>query len=496
MRLRTLFRRLLLPPVAAGLVVSSLALPARAESLTDFPLLFIDIADTVTVIDGQSKTVNFDIRNFGGGNAENVAVGFGPVPAEIGFVPPAGCSVTTCELDKLAPGEKHRFSFTVKPTAAAIPDLAMKLDVSVSIDGEENDSTAVQVVRTTKSGADLELAEIKDMNLGRGQSTDLPVTISNTGNTASTTLGLAVFAEEGIEPDLDYRNCEKDDEGGVICVIDERLAPGETAGLAVQSPAKLKVGADVPGPASYFVDVVAVGLSDKFVAEFAKRNAGRTGTELQLKKTAKVAQLNADDEDPISDDLNPRDNVAEFTVSVPKSDADSKAIGGTIRGTVGDHVTFQVGTQNLGPTATIPLNFTAIRYVHVNLPVGVELTEETESCLPGTSLDDIDFEGTLASRDWVCLAAQQLPKGKKSMFTFTAEIQDGSHEAGFVQVDGGVQDSNHGNDKAALTVEAQEGLPVTGPSAVLLAGAGAALLVVGVFAFRLARRRRIITIVE
>ncbi|WIM96766.1 hypothetical protein ACTOB_000228 [Actinoplanes oblitus] len=510
MRLRALLRRLVLPPVAAGLAVSGLALPAQADALVGFPVLLLNITDTVTVLDGQSKSVKFDVYNLGGVDAKNVVIGFadgpGPVPADLGFVPPAGCSVTACKLDKLAAGERRNFSFTVRPDVASKTNLTSHFDVTTTVGGEEHDKVQLTVVRTTKKGVDLELADIKDMRLNRGQSADLPVLVKNTGNTESGPLGLVVAAQPGIQPILNYRNCESDEDfGGIVCVIDEPLAPGESATLSPATPAKIKVGVDAPGPVDYFTGVVAVGLTDKYVAAFAKRNAGKKGTDLKLQKAMSVAALGDDIADGLDkgldDDLNPADNLTEFMVKVGRSDADSKAIGGVFHGTAGDEVTVKVGTQNLGPTATVPLSTKWVGYVHVKVPANVRLTEVDKMCLPGTSPSKVDLDGKLDSRDWVCLVIGQLPKGGKSLFAFQAMIQEGSHDAGFVQVDGGVQDTKHKNDRAALTVDDGTGgegggLAITGPSALPLAGGGVALLAAGVIAFRFARRRRIVTVVE
>ncbi|MFI1990554.1 hypothetical protein [Actinoplanes sp. NPDC020271] len=494
MSLRALLRRLALPPLAAGLAVAGLALPARADSITDFPLLVLDLTETITVVDGQSKTVAFSVDNLGGGTAQNTIVRFGSVPAGLGFVPPTGCTVTECKLDKLAAGAKQSYTFTVKPDTT-VP-LTSSFEVTLVTGFEELDGIQVQVVRTTKAGADLEIGAIKDLKVGRGKSANLPpVAIRNTGSAPSKTLGLFLGAQDGVAPDMDrYRNCELDtDEGGVICVLDQTLAPGQSASVDPATPLAFKVGKDTPGPASYYAGVAALGLTDKYVAAFAKRNAGKTGDKLALKSTSSAASLTDGD---VDDDLNPDDNVASFKVTAPMAAADGKAVGGVFSGAAGDRVTVKVGTQNLGPFATVPLNFTSLQYVHVQLPTGITLTKPDELCLPGTSPDDIDLAGTLASRDWVCLVLGQLHKGDQSLFAFTASIGDGSHDAGFVQTAGSVQDTVSGNNRAALTVEAQDSLPLTGPSAGLLAGGGALLLAAGLFALRMARRRRIITVVD
>ncbi len=493
MSLRALLRRIVLPPLAAGLAVTGLALPARADSITDFPLLVLDLTDTITVIDGQSKTVKFEVDNFGGGAAEDVRISFGAMPAGIGFVPPAGCSATECKLDKLAAGEKHAYTFSVKADAATAA-ITSSFEVGIALGLEEWDEVDVAVVRTSKGGVDLEIGAIDDLKLGRGESAELPpVAIKNTGNVKSATLGLVLGSLEGVTPDMDrYRNCEYDtDEGAVVCVLDQTLAAGQSATVDPATPLAFKAAKDATGPQGYFAAVSAVGLTDKYVAAFTKRNAGKTGDKLALKTTSSAAAITDGD---VDDDLNPDDNTAAFTITTPMAPADVKALGGVFEGATGDSATVEVGEQNLGPFATALLDFKSLPYVHVKLPAGVELTKADEFCLPGTSLDDVDVDGTLASRDWVCLVLGQLRKGDKETFAFTGTIGDGSHDAGFVQVGKSVQDTVPGNDRAALTVEEQDSLPLTGPSAGLLAGAGALLLAAGVFLFRIARRRRIITV--
>ncbi|WP_436530794.1 hypothetical protein [Actinoplanes sp. HUAS TT8] len=497
MRLRAFLRRLVLPPLAAGLAVTGLALPARADSLPEFPLLVVNITDSVTVIDGQSKTIGFDVQNIGGGAAVNTVITFNAAIG-LGFTPPAGCTPTACKIDKLAGGERRHYSLTVKPDTTAA-NLTSSFTIGASADDVEFGNTTVQVVRTTKAGVDLEIGDLKDLKLGRGKSADMPVTVKNTGNTKSATLGLVMVTLDGVEPDMSrYRNCEKDVEvGGVVCVTDQTLAPGQTVTTAADTPVTVKLRDDAPGPARYFAGVVAVGLTDKYVAGFTKRNAGRAGATLKMTSTVSAANLTDGD---IDGDLNEDDNAALFWVTAPTAPADSSAVGAVISGNVGDEVTVKVGTQNLGPFATVPLSLSSIGYVHVRIPSGFKLTSVDDFCLPGASLTDTDSvtgtDADLASRDWVCLVFDQIPKGGKSLFAFTGKIQDADHDTGFVQTEGNVQDTVSSDDKAMLTVEAGDSLPLTGPSAGLLAGGGVALLLVGLFLFRTARRRRIITVVE
>ncbi|MBG0565288.1 hypothetical protein [Actinoplanes aureus] len=506
MRLRALLRRLVLPAVAGSLALTGLAMPARAAETPepDMPMLGILSPETVTVINGQSKTVKIDVWNVGNA-VKDVVLDFGtagkPVAADLGFTPPAGCTGSVCALGDFKTGEKRTVKFTLKPSAPAGASPAKVLGLATSVGGVKSFETSITVVRTAKGGADLEIGDIKDLKLGRGQSADVPFTVANTGNQEVKAFGLLVLPVfGGVEAVLNYRNCLTDEEmgGGLICVFNEPLAAGGAFALPESTPLRVKAASDAAGPYDYPVYVAAVGLTDTFVLDFAAKTAGAKGAELKL---AKLATVSAEPKEV--EDLNPEDNITDFSVSVPKSSSDSAAVGGAFTGAVGDSSTVKVGVRNLGPTGMIPASLTWFPYVHVRLPSGIDLTEVDNRCLPGTNPDNADYMDfrNLAERDFVCLVFEDLRKGDQDLFRFTADILEGEHKAGSVTVDGGVQDSKSGNDKAAVTVELTAGgsgggLPITGAPAGLVAGAGAVLLVAGFFAYRMARRRRIVTVVD
>ncbi|MBB2945030.1 hypothetical protein FB565_004763 [Actinoplanes lutulentus] len=501
MRLRTLFHRLALSALVSGLAVTGLALPAQAAE-EEFPFVAVLGPETVTVISGQSKTVELDIYNLTTIAAKDVVLSFGtkakPIGADLGFTPPEGCDQTTCDLGDVKPGERRKVKFSVKPVAGAGP--AIHVPVATWVGGLPSFETSIAVVQTAKGGVDLEVSDIANLKVGRGKSANVPFEVRNTGNRDVEAVGLFVFtAYSDVVPVLNYRNCLVDDElGGVICVIDEPLAGGGTFTLPESAPLRIKVKPDAPGPYEYPVIVGAVGLSGDYLDDFARKTAGAAGAELKLQS---VPTASADEPAGI-DDLNPDDNLADFTVAVPKSAADSKAIGGVFEGSAGQTVSVEVGVQNLGPTGTVPASFQWFPYVHVTMPTGVALSEIDESCLAGTSPTELSDIESLDGRDYVC-ALDGVAKNAKATFTFTGEISEGEHAPGTVTVDGGVQDAKSGNDTAALTVKltsggegAGEALPITGAPAGLLAGGGVALLLAGVIAYRMARRRRIITVVE
>ncbi|MEV6305089.1 hypothetical protein AB0M02_37145 [Actinoplanes sp. NPDC051861] len=503
MRLRPFLRRVTVSAVAAGLALTWPALPARAdEPLLDTPFVAVLAPETVTVIDGRSKTVKVEVVNIGGA-AEDVVLRFGdekhPVPADLGFTAPDGCSGATCAIGALKAGERRALRFTVKP-AGTSP--AAELALTTVVGGVVNFTTSAAIVRTAKGGADLEMGDIKNLKLGRGDTADVPFVVRNTGNEAVKAVGLVVLSGHGaVTPLLDYRNCDTDEDfGGVVCVFNEPLAAGGSFALPEATPLRVRVAPDAAGPFEYPVIAAAVGLTDRYVFDFAARTAGAKGSALKLQALATTAAAAEPDAVP---DLNEDDNFTDFTVAVPRSAADSAAVGGSFRGAVGERATARVGARNLGPTGMVPPSLDNLPYVRVRIPAGIELTSIDERCVPGTSpYDVLDGDiGAPAGREYVCILFSELAKGGQELFAFTGEILDGEHGGGKVTVDGGVQDDRSGNDTAAVTVEvaaggAGGGLPITGAPAGLVAGVGAMLLGLGALAYRMARRRRIVTVVE
>lgn len=500
MRLRAFLSRLALTAVASGLALNGLALPAHAADEQDFAYIAIIAPETVTVINGQTKTVKFDVYNISSTKTDNVAVAFGKTDAGLGFTAPAGCVDNTCPIGTLNPGQRKSVKFTVKPAAGGTAAPAGMIDVSTTVAGLISDNVTITVARTDKGGVDLETADIADMKLSPGKSANVPVVVTNSGNKDVKALGLVVFSQ-GTTPLLAYRNCEKDSESGislVVCVFNDTLPAGGSFTLPESTPLRVEVPAGTGGPFDYPVIVGAIGLSDKYVFDFTKRTAGAAGAELKMESIASAA---ADEPEPV-EDLNEDDNLTTFTVGVAKTSANSAAIGGAFSGAIGAKSSVEVGLRNRGPSSTVLPSVEWIQYVHVKLPTGVELTKADERCLPGTSPTDIDETvSELADvTDLVCLVLEAVPADKKYLFALTAEILDVTeHKAGAVTVDGGVQDTKKADDKAALTVELTAGgegggLPITGAPAGMIAVGGLVLLVAGVFAVRLARRRRIVTV--
>lgn len=506
MRLHSLLGRLVLPVAVTALALGGLGLPAQADKLPAFPLVVASAPEQVTVIQGTTKTVTLDVANLGSGDAEAVVVTFGsaelPVAEDLGFVPPAGCTATACTIGHLAAGAKRAYRFTLTP-AVSTSRLGSTFAIVPSDRGDSYASGSEVTVLRAKAGVDLEINRVPDVKLAAGAAARVPVVVRNTGSEDVDGVAVAVGAYTGLRTMSAYRNCrtENDEDlSGLICVFDQKLAAGASFTISDEDALLIRAAPNAAGPFEYPAFVAAVGLDRNFTTPYAKKLAAASGPTLRLQQAPKALEAGE------PDDINLNDNVADFTVSLPRSAADSVAVGGVFAGAAGDTRTVEVGVRDAGPTDLVPGSRTWLPTVRVRVPGGIELTGVDEDCVPGTSLADLDLEAGSGpgTRDFVCILYDGLAAGGRRLFSFTGRIADVAHPAGTVTADGGVQDARHQNDKAAFTVRVAAGgsggsggtLPITGGPAGLIAGGGVALLLLGGAAFALNRRRRIVTVTD
>ncbi|WP_250029227.1 LPXTG cell wall anchor domain-containing protein [Paractinoplanes maris] len=484
-------RPIALPAALAALALGVLAAPAQAAPEDEEPMVGVIVPEQIAVIAGQTKTVRAEVVNFGPEAVKDVVVSFANVDPALKLALPAGCDATSCPVGDIAADGRKILSFTIGSPG---DKLVSAFEVGVGAFTSE-----VSVVRS-EGGIDLELEPIDDLKIGRGQSAAVPITVHNAGSETVGTVGMVVMSEPSLTPLGDYRNClpldevEQDaDLSGLVCLFDEEFAPGATFRLPADSPIKIRVNKDAGGPFTYVAAAVAIGLNDEDAALLARQKSGKT---LSLDAVSKASGFL--DEEP--DDLNLEDNIALFGVSVGKSVADSAAVGATFSGAGGDTKTIKVGVRNLGPTSVIPVSedFEWFPSVRVTIPAGVELTEVDPFCMPDSD-GDFSKPGTIDGHKYVCVADLGLGAGKLATFAFTGKLTGDESAAGSVVVDGGAQDNNHKNDKAAITVALTDqggeggGLPVTGAPTGWVALGGALLLLAGGAAAYLFRRRRIVT---
>jgi LPXTG-motif cell wall-anchored protein len=473
------------------MALGGLAAPAQAAPPDDEPFVDIYMPEQVTVIQGKTKTVHAELYNTSDVDVKNVVLKFGDVDANLGLTLPSNCAADSCQIGEIKAGARQVFTFTLKPTGDKVVS-----HFTASVGQIESEVT---VVRST-GGVDLEVDPIDDMKLAHGQSADVPITVRNTGSEPVDSIGLIVVAEPGIETLTKYKNCvteiEGEQIGGVICLFEQEFAPDTTFSLPSATPVKIKVSPDAGGPYTYVTAVSAIGVND----ELADSLAAKTGPVLKLEERRKAADIT---DGVAPDDLNEEDNVALFGVTVGKTSADSAAVGGTFAGSIGDTKSIKVGVRNLGPTSVIPGTIDWSASIDVTIPAGVKLTEVDENCLPAGTDPDEDWDykegGEIVGLEYTCLPDEGLAKGAESLYTFTGTLTEEASSAGSVVVSGGPQDSNAGNDKAAITVKLTGGgqgggdgggLPVTGAPAGWVALGGALLLLAGGVAAYVFRRRR------
>ncbi|WP_250002194.1 LPXTG cell wall anchor domain-containing protein [Actinoplanes sp. M2I2] len=489
-------RPIALSAAVAAVALGALAAPAQAAPDDEGQFVGVLLPEQIAVIAGKTKTVRAEVLNIGSKPAENVVADFSDIDPSLKLTLPANCDATSCPVGDIAANGRKVLTFTIGSTGDKLA-----ANFQVGVDGLTSEVTVVR----SEGGIDLELEPIDDPKIGRGQSAALPITVHNAGSEPVSTVGLVVAAENGLTPLGSYRNClpldevedEIDDTAGIVCLFDEEFAPGATFRLPADSPVKLRVNKDAGGPYTYSGAAIAVGLNDEDAALLARQ---KTGKVLTLDAVSKASGLL--DEEP--DDLNIEDNIATFGVSVGKSVADSAAVGATISGKGGDTRTIKVGVRNLGPTTVIPFSDDVDWFpgVQVTIPAGLKLTEVDPFCMPGSGVD-VKKPGSIDGRDYLCVAPMGLGVGKLESFTFTGTLTGDESTAGSVVVDGGVQDPNAKNDKAAITValtgqggeggEGGGGLPVTGAPTGWVALGGALLLLAGGVAAYVFRRRRIVT---
>ncbi|GAA0524713.1 hypothetical protein GCM10010172_01460 [Paractinoplanes ferrugineus] len=470
-----------------GLATPAVAAPEQA------PTLQIVAPYQVAVIEGKTKSVTATVVNISDTTAKKVAFGFGKVDPAAGLILPDGCTGkvdTACAIGDLAPGASRKFTFKLKPDAATGTDLTSSLALLAT--GAANVAGAVQpmVVVRAKGGVDLEVADIDDMKLNRGQTADVPVTVRNAGSESVDALGVVLIGEEQVQTLSKYRNCVAESEEGVntvVCLFEGTFAAGAEFTVPSATPLQVKLASTAGGPFTYTAAAVAVGVNKSAAASLAKKS----GPELSLKEAGDEG-----DYTDVPDDLNDADNTAVFGIKVAASTADSAAIGATFTGAVGDSSTVKVGVRNLGPTAVIPANAKWAQYVEIKFPTGVNITKYDSACQLWLPRDP----STPTDNTWFCLVPSGLGVDRTALFSFTGTLAGTKFTPGYVIVDGGVQDNNLSNDRAEFGINPTAGgegggggLPLTGAPAGWVAAGGALLLIVGAIFFTTARRRRIIT---
>ncbi|WJK41881.1 hypothetical protein O7608_05600 [Solwaraspora sp. WMMA2056] len=503
MHIRTPFRRIAAAGLAAGLAGLSIATPARATEPADvawaqpYMEYVVNIAMDATI----PKPVKVTIENSVPTTAVDVSVTIDASMVSDAFqldLPGTdqGCTVAgkvaTCVLDELPGDSSHVYTIDALPGDLEVLEYQGLIQVTTSAANMPQDQQTEGYVQLAWPGVDLVVAPIDDVTLEPGQSMAVPVEAANVGTVAAA--GVEVVLSVGLDLELPdrYDNCDYDANFlELTCQILGEVGPGEVFALHEETPLRVKVADDAPGPGERIVNVVVHPLGDEQVSALGFRSAEAAGEQLRLTSV-----------EPLWD-LNDSDNWTDFLVDIPRQPADTVAVGATVDGSVGDTVDIEVGMRNDGPARLNSPNEVWAPSALVTLPDGVEAVTVDERCTPVVDDQPVwDDRGKPVGLVYLCFPTHSPVAGESYLFAFQVKIVGAAGAVGTVVVDGGVQDPDTSNDVAEITLGtgggggAGDGLPVTGAPAALLAGAGALLVAAGAVAVLMFRRRRIVTVVD
>jgi len=502
--------RLALPLALTGLVALGAAGPAHAEPppplLPPPPTIEIDVAKQVITTPGGSNTVPFELYS-AGITARDLIVDFGtaavPVDPRIGLKLPAECEDNSCPLGDVEGGKSRAFSFTVQPTAD-LPKAGADLQLVVRDDSGRWQETATVTILRGGLGIDLQTAPIPDVALTAGKAAVLPISVRNNGNKTADGVAIALSGQPYVTFPNNYSNCvDVESPQGIICSFDIDLAPGAVFTVSPSTPLTVAADTVAPGPADYKAGVRAFGLTDDSAdagLAAARKAVRQPGTKLALVPVMQGLAV----ADP--SEQNEWDNATSFTVKVALNPADSVALGDTFEGKVGETKTIEVGFRNDGPAVVLGPGKQWTQSAKVRIPSGLALTKVDKKCVPNADGEPSwDNPGQISGHDYVCVATDPQTVGKKQLFSFTAKIQNGDNkDKGSITVDGGVQDTKKDNNVAKIEVKLTTtgtgngtggtggsggGLPITGAPTGQIAATGLLLVLAGVFALVLTRRR-------
>ncbi|MEO3925756.1 hypothetical protein ABGB07_18070 [Micromonosporaceae bacterium B7E4] len=507
--------RPLLPLARIGVAVTLVALttvaaatPAGAQEpespyAAAYPSLpvVVNVAQNAT----KPKPVKLTIDNFSHVAARNVSVkvDVSGLPAAITATLPGtdqGCAVSgpvaTCTLAELAAGKTHTYTIGIAPgNLDGGTPWGGTITATSRAENTMGEASAESIVQVSGPGIDLVIGRIADVELKAGASTNVPISARNEGTVAADAVAVVISTTHHLELPNPYENClYSRDDLALTCIVDGALGPDETFEIDPATPLRLKVADKAAGPDTYGAWAAVLPLTDDEAEQRLSKAENRSsGKRLRLVPTSKALRAPAED-------LNYDDNETAFTVKVPLHEADSVAIGATVDGAVDETRSIRVGIRNDGPANTLTPGEEWSSSAEVALPAGLSVLKVDEQCEPNTANPNgEDRRGVVDGLSYHCWPSEQLQSGKTWLFDFTVKIAGEPGEAGAIVVDGGVQDKNTGNNTAPITLEtggAGGGLPVTGARAGLVALGGALLLAAGVLGVVVARRRRIVTVVD
>lgn len=182
----------------------------------------------------------------------------------------------------------------------------------------------------------------------------------------------------------------------------------------------------------------------------------------------------------------PPSDTENISITIKKPKVDLKAIGDAVEGRIGDTVKITVGLKNIGTETKVGYDDTPTDAVKVTVPEGISVVKKDDQC------------NKLAADTYDCEFANSIKPGESRMVTFTVKIVKrvaGAEGTVVINPHMNTVDADRSNNSAKITVKITSaggsggGLADTGAPVGLVTTAGLLLLVAGVGARLLARRR-------
>jgi hypothetical protein len=328
------------------------------------------------------------------------------------------------------------------------------------------------------------------------------ITVKNLGSTTPEEIEV-IFDISAVEESLiEVQTCEGgfEEDGKVYCVVPTDVIPAPGGAVDLVVPLARKV--DGSGPAGKLgIEVFAAGEDKSTLGDNSKTVDLTLGEHsgVDLRVTAEDVRNSLDSEGNLTDELvKPGGTAVVFGFFVNEGDMTANGVRVTV--TLPEQATF--AEEEEGCTYTADNRTVTCDYADVVLiPADKDETEEGKlsgggAFFPLTVAADAAEGAVLPDGIFHVEAIETVeyvdPTLKRGATNETPELPDN------VEMGGGDVDSTDNTDEFSVFVAEDTsggggGLPVTGPAATVIGGAGAAILVLGTVLFVSARRRRIVT---
>ncbi len=496
-----------------ALTIASAVAATATPAFADASVIRAEAQDLIIGADGApGKATTISVYEFGPLTNPKVTIDFTGIDgiATPTFLDPAsGCSLTgsvaTCDLpdvtDPNAGASDIEIPVKLVPAAGAHNGVTGSFTMTSTADGVATVTESATV--TVADGPDLGLPKgDNSLTAKPGDALSEPVMVSNSGSQAADGVLFLFAFSHGFQPDY-FDNCLyadwPDDDGTLaLCEIDQSLAPGQTWTI---NPAIIgHVPADSADTARVDL-VVDVANASSVSSELANNAFGLAKSRAHFIKRASGKLLTPSSSANSAGDIDFGDNFETWTWTI-KTSYDMVANGAKVIGTPGDVVKVKLGETNNGPAS---IDFWSVHdiaaVIEIAIPEWADAVAVPSNCFGQAKPESQILDSKPGYRYYLCSGSSYVfPAHSSFSVTLSLKIKASSGADGSVSMPHGdaygVDDNNHANDVAAITLGAPDegGLPVTGSKTGIIAVAGAILVLAGGVLLFLGRRRRRATV--